>query len=95
VVSSALRELGALAEESAARGHDYLLGDELTALDIYAATALGVFAPLPEALCPGMHPAMRRAFETAAREGGTVVPAALLAHRDRMYTRHLGLPVDI
>jgi hypothetical protein len=38
---------------------------------------------------------MRRAFETVAREGGVVVPAALLAHRDRTYERHLGLPVEI
>jgi glutathione S-transferase len=95
VVLSALRRFGELAETSAARGHEYLLGHEMTALDIYAATALVSFAPMPEAQCPGMHPALRRAFETAAPTVSDAVPAALRAHRDRMYARHLGLPVQL
>jgi glutathione S-transferase len=94
-VLSTLRGFGELAEASAARGHDYLLGDRLTALDIYMATALSPFAPLPEAQCPGMHPAVRHAFETAAPAVNAAVPAALRAHRDKMYARHLGLPIEL
>jgi glutathione S-transferase len=95
IVLSVLRRFGALAEASAARGHEYLLGHQLTALDIYLATALVSFAPLPEAQCPGMHPALRRAFETAAPEVSDAVPASLLAHRDRVYARQLGLPIEL
>jgi glutathione S-transferase len=95
VVLSILRRFGELAEASTARGHEYLLGQQLTALDIYAATALISFAPLPEAQCPGMHPVMRRAFETAAPAVSEAVPAALRAHRARVYAEHLGLPVEL
>jgi glutathione S-transferase len=94
-VLSVLGLLGELAQSSRARCHEYLLGSELTALDLYAATALGPIAPLPQEQCPGMHPAMRRAFETAFPDARAAVPAILCEHRDMVYRRHLGLPVEL
>jgi glutathione S-transferase len=85
-----------MARASRARGSDYLLGDRLTALDIYAAAAFGVLSPPGEVQCVGMHPAIRHAFETGAPDDvRATLPAVLCEHRDRMYARHLGAPVEL
>jgi glutathione S-transferase len=76
------------------RGSPYLVGDRLSALDIYLATALGAFAPLPPEACP-MLPAMRQALETADDDVRSAVPHTLLAHRDFIYGKHLKLPVEL
>ena len=78
--------------QSHARGHEYLLGAQPTALDIHCAVGLGVIAPLPEADCPMPAP-VRRAFETLDDEVRAAVSTALLAHRARMFARHLVVPV--
>ncbi len=84
---------GRVADDARARGDDYLLGGAPTALDVYAATALGVIAPLPDAQCPMVAP-VRHAIDTLDVEVRAAVSTALLAHRDRMYERHLPLPVQ-
>lgn len=89
---SVLRLLGRTLDDSRARGHDYLLGAQPTALDVYCAAALATIAPLPESLCPMPQP-IRRAFETLDASVREAVPAALLEHRDLMFQRHLPLPV--
>ncbi len=73
-------------------GKTYALGGELSALDLYLATALAPFAQMPVDLCPDTHPAVRHAFATALHDA---VPSALLAHRDRIYEKHLELPVRL
>jgi len=83
--------LGALAARLS-DGRDYLIGDRLSAADIYAATTMGVLQPLPEDLCPTL-PVFRHACETLDDDVKALVPATLRAHRDRIYERHLTLPV--
>jgi glutathione S-transferase len=73
-------------------GREYFLGDALTALDLYAATSLSLFDPLDDARCP-MIDMIRQTFDTM--KGELVVPPALVAHRDRIYERHLELPVTL
>ena len=80
-----------LASQQAA-GKRYLVGDRLSALDIYWATFLGLIEPLPEALCPmatffrplytNHHPVIRAALS-----------ARLIAHREFIYREFLELPV--
>jgi glutathione S-transferase len=82
------------AREGRARGSRYLIGDALTAADIYAAVALAPFAPLEEALCP-MIPMVRSAFDSLDRTSTPPVPAELLEHRAFVYERHLELPVRL
>jgi glutathione S-transferase len=94
-VTSVLERFGRLVEARRARGQEYLFGDRLSVLDIYLATSLAPFAPLSQEQCPGMHPAMRHAFETASPELNAAVPAALREHRDIVYRRHLGLPIEL
>lgn len=90
-----LRRFGAMVEEARASGRESILPSGFSALDIYLATALTVFAPPSEEQCPGMNPALRRAFETAAAEIRAEVSDTLLEHRDRVYRQHLGLPVEV
>jgi glutathione S-transferase len=92
------RALGVLAAldralaESRARGHEYLLGPDPTALDIHCAVTLAVLAPMPDAECP-MPAVVRRAFDTLDDEVRAAASSALRAHRAMMYARHLVLPV--
>lgn len=76
------------------RGSRYLLGDTLTALDIYSAAALGLLAPMPPELCP-MLPFMRQAFESIDPAVRQAFTPELIAHRDFVYERHLQLPIQI
>lgn len=88
-IAAVLKALG----DRLSDGREYLLGGALSAADLHAAAVMGVFSPLPEAVCP-MRPEIRHAFETGGRDVRALIPAALLAHRERMYARHLVLPVD-
>jgi len=67
----------------------YYCGDALSAVDIYSATCMAMFQPLPEEHCR-MDAATRRIF--SLRQD---VPPALLAHRDRIYRDHLELPLSL
>jgi glutathione S-transferase len=73
---------------------DYFFGDTPSALDVYAATALSIIAPLAEADC-AMPPPIRRAFETLDDDVKSAVTPMLLDHRARMFARHLVLPVRV
>ena len=93
----AIRVLQLLARtlaDSEAAGHPYMLGPTLTALDVYAATVLGVILPLPHDMCP-MHDVLRHTFATLDPDVRAAVPASLLRHRDLMYARHLRVPVHL
>ncbi len=90
-------QLGALASRLAAQhaaGSDYLVGTGLTAADVYAATCMALFLPLPPAQC-AMDAANRAAFETLDAATAAALDPVLLAHRDMMYARHLALPLSL
>ncbi len=70
----------------------YYLGEQLTALDVYATAAVDALVLLPEADCP-MSPTSRAMF--AAMGAEAAVPEPLLAHRDRMHTAHIPLPLAL
>lgn len=89
-VQAIVQRFSKLAEADA-----YLLGGALTALDIYLATAIAVLVPMSPELCPNQYPRVRHAFETGDRELSASVPRAVIEHRDRIYQRHLGLPVEV
>ena len=77
-----------------AAGSDYFVGDALTAADVYAATAMALFKPLPQDVCE-MVPATRAAFEALDPATAAALDPVLLAHRDMMYARHLALPLSL
>jgi glutathione S-transferase len=92
-VAEILGLLAAQLRSQQAAGSRYLLGEALSALDVYWATFAALISPLPAELCP--MPALVRTWY-----GGTgplvdaAVDPALLAHRDFVYERHLKLPLD-
>jgi hypothetical protein len=85
--------LGAMNAALRASGDDYYLGT-LSAVDVYSATFMALFAPLPEAHC-AMHPGARAAFEWLDPETRAALDPRLLEHRDMMYARHLALPLSL
>jgi len=91
-VIATLRMLTGLLAESHAAGGRYLLGTELSAVDIYWATFCNLVRPLPpEQLA--MPEALRPMF--TANDDATLeaLDPTLLEHRDMMYAEHLELPV--
>jgi glutathione S-transferase len=89
-----LRLLDDALQRSRATGHTYFMGGRLSALDIYSAACLDALAPLPHASCP-MHPVARAALEWTHGELRSVLPPALLEHRDMMHARHMPLPMEL
>ncbi|HEU4780189.1 MAG TPA: hypothetical protein VFS58_09945 [Steroidobacteraceae bacterium] len=75
-------------------GRRYYLGNTLSAVDIYSATFMALFWPLPPEVCQ-MHPASRAAFEWLDEETAAALDPVLLEHRDMMYERHLVLPLSL
>lgn len=81
-------------QRAAESGHDYLLGSEVGALDVYLAAVLNALAPLPSEQCP-MHRAVRPAFEHMRSELQEALTPELLAHRERVVSRHFQVPLLI
>ena len=78
--------------EQRARGSRFLLGDGLSALDLYVAAFMALLEPLSAADCP-MDDGMRAFYtlrDPAQRADGDDL---LLAHRDAIYREFLELPV--
>jgi len=86
--------LGKLAAALRVSGGPYYFGDSLNAVDVYSAAFMALFAPLPEAQC-AMEPWARAAFEYLDDATRAALDPALLAHRDRMYARHLETPLSL
>lgn len=76
-----------------AAGSDYLVGDRLTACDLHWAAFAGFVAPLPPELCP-MPDFMRHNYSGLTPELADALDPILLEHRDRVYERHIALPMD-
>ena len=84
-----------LLAESRSAGHAYLLGDELSALDLYLATFLTPFVGVTVEECPAMAPPVRPAFQHLAEVIGADLPPALVEHRRKIYREHLPWPIAL
>ena len=72
----------------------YLFGSTLTVADIYCATTMALFRPLPPEICEMQLP-LRAAFETQDEQTAVALDPILFEHRDRIYARHLALPLSL
>jgi glutathione S-transferase len=90
-----IAEVLALFDRQLAAGRAYLLGDQLSALDVYLATFLNPLVGLSEADCPAMRPEARRAYGYLSGEISDEIPPALVAHRALVYDRHLPWPIAL
>ncbi len=75
-------------------GSAYFLGDELTALDIYWATMANLISPLDDARLP-MPEYMRGVYTSRNKRVLDALTPALKTHQERIYERHLELPVPL
>lgn len=75
-------------------GSAYYVGANLTAVDVYAATVMALFRPLPDEQCP-MRKRSRDAFETLDAVTEAALHPILIEHRDRVYAEHLELPLSL
>lgn len=75
------------------RGSPYLVGDRLSACDIHWACFSNMIAPLPDAACPMPDTLRQRYGDVDAALAAALAPL-LLAHRDRIFARHIALPLD-
>ena len=76
------------------RGRRYLIGDRLSALDIYWAASCGFLDPMPEERCP-MYTEYRKPFLYGCPNEAIekALTRELRAHRDSIYEQHLELPI--
>ncbi len=73
-------------------GRAFLVGDALSALDIYWATFAGSIEPFSPELCPGMPPEMRTGYTDP--ELKSLGGPELFALRERVYRDYLRLPME-
>ncbi len=76
------------------RGSHFLIGDRLSALDIYWAAFAALIQPLPDDLCT-MTPAFRKMYNCLDPVVTKAAAPELFAHRDFIYREYLELPVDL
>ena len=89
-----LNMLAARLKAQHAVGSRYHVGNTVTAVDVYSATFMAMFHPLPPAQCK-MEAATRAAFETCDAQTEAALDPILLEHRDMMYAQHLELPLSL
>ena len=89
--------LGLLSEQLAGqqrRGRRFLVGERLSALDIYWAAFAAMVSPLPESWC-AMPASLRPLYELCDPALRSACSPELLAHRDFVYREHLELPIEL
>ncbi len=92
-VIAILKGLARQLESQRNAGSDYLVGNKLTAADVYWACFALLIAPMPHESCP-MSPEMRVVYGNITPEISAAVDSALIRHRDMVWERHIGLPMD-
>jgi glutathione S-transferase len=75
------------------RGRTFLIGDSLSALDLYWATFAAIVDPMPNDRCP-MPDWLRSAYTVEDPAVRSAVDPGLFEHRDRIYREYLALPID-
>jgi glutathione S-transferase len=93
-VAELVRMLVARLKAQHEAGSRYLVGNSLTAVDIYGATFTAMFGPLPTEQCK-MEASTREAFDTRDAQTEAALDPILFAHRDMMYAEYLELPLSL
>lgn len=74
--------------------HPFLIGESLTAADVYWATFANLLTPLPEPELPAA-PMIRQVYESADADVLAAVTERLRRHQRFIYDRYLELPVPL
>lgn len=89
-----LEMLAGLLQAQRRQGSRFYIGDSLSAVDIYSATAVAMFKPLPPELCP-MIELVRPTLEYVDQPTAKALDPILLEHRDFIYQEFLELPLSL
>lgn len=89
-----LKALSAQLASQQEKGRKFLIGDRLSALDIYWATCAAIIKPLPHDLCP-MTDDFRAMYSSSGPEILAAAGPALFEHRDFIYQNYLTLPIEL
>ena len=92
-VAAILRLLSAQLRAQREKGRRFLVGDSLSALDLYWAAFAALLRPLPAADC-AMPEWLRESYTAKDPVITEALDPALLEHRDRVYREYLMLPID-
>ncbi len=93
-VADLLSMLATRLKAQQAAGSRYYVGNSPTAVDVYGAAFMAMFAPLPPEQC-AMDASTRAAFETLDAPTRAALNPILFEHRDMMYAKHLELPLAL
>jgi glutathione S-transferase len=93
-VAAILESLARQLEAQRKRASRFLVGDALSALDIYWACFAALIEPLPDELCR-ITPAFRAMYHCTDPAVTRAASPELFAHRDFIYREYLELPVDL
>ncbi len=88
-----IRHIASRLHQQAAAGSRYLVGNALTAADIYWACISNTFRTMSVDLCP-IGGEWRGRFEHLGSEIEPVFDPILIEHRDYIYKKYLPLPID-
>jgi glutathione S-transferase len=91
-IAGILEAIGEQLTGQRAKGRRYLIGESLSALDIYWAAVCGILAPMLEDRCP-MFEGFREVYGNRDPRIAKRLSEELLAHRDFIYEEHLELPI--
>jgi glutathione S-transferase len=89
--------LAMLARQLAAQrvsGRRYLIGDRVSAVDIYWAAMAALVAPLPADVC-AMPEMLRSLYADPGPRVASALDPTLLEHRDRTYREHMEFPIAL
>jgi glutathione S-transferase len=92
-MASIMNGLTAQLRRQHAAGSDYLVGEQVSACDLYWACFSLFVAPLAAAQCP-MPEFMRANYTHLTPELAAALDPLLIRHRDLIYQRHISLPLD-
>lgn len=81
-------------KEQKKAGSRFYVGNSLTAADIYSATVMGYFNPLPAEQCKMMD-LIRTVLENQSEAVMAALDPILIEHRDFIYSEYLELPVQL
>jgi len=92
-IAEILRTMSSQYQAQHKRGSRFLVGDRLSALDLYWATFAALVSPLPPDACP-MPDWLRKSYHALDQPSvRDALDPGLLEHRDRIYRDHLALPI--
>ena len=93
-VADVLRMLTSRLKEQRRAGSRYYMDGGLTAVDIYSATSMAMFVPLPPEQCQMDWP-MRAAFQSRDPQIEAALDPILLQHRAMIFAEWLELPLSL